>query len=480
MRRTKIVATLGPASENRDVISAMIRSGMDVARLNMSHGDHDFHERIFRSVRSISDTIGRDVAIMFDIQGPKIRVGPMGSPLSVKAGEMIRVLPGSGTGTGDTIYIDHERLLDDLTDGDEIFINDGTIRLTVMEKDGTSLNCRVENAGIISSHKGCNLPTSKLSLKVPTEKDEIDLDFISKMDPEFVAISFVNEAKDVERIRRFLDERGANDVKLVSKIERPSALADIDHIIAVSDAVMVARGDLGVEIPLDRVPAAQKEIIRKCNRAGKPVIVATQMLESMMTNPRPTRAEANDVFNAVLDGADAMMLSAETSTGQYPIDSVRFMDRIASTAESNMPMRDPDYYDSEKGSVTEAAGHACFTLACELKEMGKEGAIIAITRSGFSARMISKYRPCLPILAMSPDRRTCRELNLVWGVRPVHSPEMEGEDLESRAVRAIGSALDLGFVRKDDCAILAFTSSKSMDSGIYTAVYDLSVLDSKP
>jgi pyruvate kinase len=237
---------------------------------------------------------------------------------------------------------------------------------------------------------------------------------------------------------------------------------------------MVARGDLGVEIPLDRVPAAQKEIIRKCNRAGKPVIVATQMLESMMTNPRPTRAEANDVFNAVLDGADAMMLSAETSTGQYPIDSVRFMDRIASTAESNMPMRDPDYYDSEKGSVTEAAGHACFTLACELKEMGKEGAIIAITRSGFSARMISKYRPCLPILAMSPDRRTCRELCMVWGVHPLHSPELDGEDLESRAERSILSALDQGYVRENDHVILAFTSIRNKDAGIYTAIYDAS------
>jgi len=452
----------------------MIASGMDVARLNMSHSDHSFHREVHMRVRDLSADAGRHVSIMYDIQGPKVRTGKVEPPLTVKSGEFLEVIPGRCEAFEGTIFIDYPDMVKDLDKGDEIFINDGLIRMTVRDKTPSSLVCRVDNGGTISSYKGCNIPSGNLSLAVPTEKDEEDLAFIAGMDPDHVAVSFVNRSEDIERVRSFLSKAGRPDVRLIAKIERPSALNDLDRIIKASDAVMVARGDLGVEIPPDRVPAAQKEIVHRCNRAGKPVIVATQMLESMLINPRPTRAEANDVYNAVIDGADALMLSAESSTGRYPVEAVGFMDRIARTAEENMTLRDPDYFDSGDGGMFEAAGHTCFTLAKEIREAGRKGIIIAITGSGFSARMISKYRPPLPIIAMSPEARTCRELGLVWGIQALHAPELRGEDLESRALHAMRIAHGRGSLDRDHQVVLVFTSLAVGDSGIFTAVYDAS------
>ncbi|MDG6224332.1 MAG: pyruvate kinase [Candidatus Thermoplasmatota archaeon] len=471
MRRTKIVCTIGPSCSDIDMLTELREAGMNLARLNMSHGDHAFHKRVFDSIRDMPE--GKAIPVMFDIQGPKIRVGRLDGPMIVKAGESIEVFPGEGPGSENRLPIDYPKLLEELKVGDEVFINDGTVRIVVARVEGDHLLCTVENGGVISERKGCNIPSSNLSVSVPTDKDLRDLDFISALDPEYIAVSFVNSPDDVERVRDLLIELGAPRVKLVSKIERPLALKNIEGIIEKSDAVMVARGDLGVEIPPEFVPQAQKDIILSCNRGGIPVIVATQMLESMVLNPRPTRAEANDVFNAVLDGADALMLSAETSAGRYPAGSVRFMDRIIRSAESVLQMRDPDYYDSPKGSAVEAAGHAVFTLAKEIVEMQRKGCIIAVTESGFSARMISKYRPVLPIIAMSPDERTSRELDLVWGVRPVRSRDLVHGDIESRAVSALTSARKMGLVGPGESVIMAFTSIECGGAGIYTAIYDV-------
>ena len=293
---------------------------------------------------------------------------------------------------------------------------------------------------MISNRKGVNIPTGELSQKVPTEKDVKDLEFIAEIDPEYVAISFVADATDVLHVKRILENYGNSKIKLISKIERPIALDNFDQILEVSDGIMVARGDLGVEIDPDKVPLWQKEMIYKCNREGKPVIVATQMLESMISNPIPTRAEANDVYNAVMDGTDAVMLSAETAVGKYPINAVQYMNQISKTATENMPKRIPDEYDSDRLTHTQTLGHAIHSLASEMEELNFRGKILVITRRGYGARMIAKYRPPLPIIAITPFKKTARELKLVWGVHPVHIENvnffsMDAEEIMEQSVK---------------------------------------------
>jgi len=325
---------------------------------------------------------------------------------------------------------------------------------------------------MISNHKGCNIPSGKISIEVPTQKDKEDLKLIAKLGPEYVAVSFVGSAADVKDVQKCLTEYGNSDIKIISKVERPIALVNIDEIINASYGVMVARGDLGVEIPPEEVPIAQKSIVKKCNRVGRPVIVATQMLESMTANSRPTRAEASDVFNAVLDGADAVMLSEETSVGKYPIESVKYMDTIAATAEKHMPERNPSEYDSLDQGIVETLGHSCFTTVNEFHNIGYTGKIIAATDSGYTVRMISKYRPNLPIIAMTSSLRTARELNLVWGVRTIYSDSIYGTNLEERMINSIKKAFAMNLLKKGDHAIVI---SKSMisDWGSYLGVFDV-------
>jgi pyruvate kinase len=476
---TKIVCTLGPASESEERLEEMIQAGMDVCRLNFSHGEHKSHQGIFDRVRKLSAKYNNSVAILCDVQGPKIRTGIMKEPFTIAYGDTIRVTPQEVIGTPERIQIKYDTLLQDLGPDDIIFINDGIVKLVVLEKDEAAgdLICTCEAPGDINNHKGCNMPSGKLSVNVVTEKDAEDLKFIAQLDPEYVAASFVGTGNDIVRVRRELEKHGNFNIKIVAKVERPVALENIDDIIRESDALMVARGDLGVEIDAWDVPKWQKEIIRRCNKESKPVIVATQMMESMTQNSRPTRAEASDVYNAVLDGADAVMLSGESSVGKHPVKAVAIMDEIVRVAQGQMPKRDPNDFDSTEKRITETMAHAAYTIAEEFKALNVVGKIIVLTRNGHAARLISKYRPALPILAFSENIRTVRELNLVWGVLPHYLPEVAGLDLQEKAARAINVALDCGYLAKETSHVCIMASSGiAHGSGYLTAVYDIASL----
>jgi pyruvate kinase len=441
--------------------------------MNFSHGTHEEHEKTFRLVRELSAQYDEQVSVICDIQGPKIRTGRMKQAFTVKPGDTIRVTPEKIEGTPERISIKYPTIVQDLDPGETIFINDGVIRLKVVEKQANDLVCTVEAGGTISDHKGCNIPSGKISMEVITEKDREDLKFIAKLGPEFVAASFIGTAEDVRKIKRTLAEFGNPDIKVISKIERPVALQNLEAIVKESDALMVARGDLGVEIPTHEVPIAQKRMVRLCNAEGKPVIVATQMLESMVNQARPTRAEANDVFNAVLDGADAVMLSAETSVGKYPLQTVKVMDDIISAAEPYLPIRRPGDFDSSFLGMTETIGHSVYTICKQFSKMKYTGKIIVIADSGYTARMVSKYRPLLDIIAISADLRTARELNLVWGIRTVFSKDCAGPNVEDRAVKAIKKALELHLITEEDHVVVVSRTQLGKHVGSFTGILDV-------
>jgi len=347
------------------------------------------------------------------------------------------------------------------------------------KKDDKDLYCIVVAGGTISSHKGCNIPSAPIDVDVLTEKDKKDLAFIAKLDPEYVAASFIGSGRDVEDVRSYLSQCGNNKIKIISKIERQLALNNLDDIIAASDAIMVARGDLGVEVEPYLVPPAQKDMIKRCNKEGKPVIVATQMLESMIQNARPTRAEASDVFNAVTDGADAVMLSAESSVGKYPVIAVKCMDDIVGIAENYIADRDPKDYDSKHMDVSETIGHAAYLLANEFSQLNSmKGKIIVLTESGYAAKLVSKYRPPLPIIAFTPHLRVARELNLVWGVRAVYDPNCgESKPIEERAVEAVKLSINKGLLTLgSDVNVLIVSASSYSQAGVLTGLYDVNKL----
>jgi len=357
--------------------------------------------------------------------------------------------------------------------GDEIYINDGLVKLVVKEKLPKDLVCICEAGGQISNHKGCNIPKGNLSIEIPTKKDREDLVLIAKLNPEFVAVSFVGNAQDVRSIRDCLKQNGNTQIKIISKVERPIALVNLDEIIKESDGIMVARGDLGVEIPPQEVPVAQKDMVRRCNRVGKPVIVATQMLESMTSSSRPTRAEANDVFNAVLDGADAVMLSGESATGKYPVESVKVMDQIIGAAEQQLPKRNPVDYNSKKLGMTEIIGNSCYGVVENCLSLGYTGKLIIIADSGYTVRMVSKYRPPMDILAISGDYRTAHELNLVWGVRTILSKEADGTNVEERAVKSIKLSVKRDLLSLHDHAVVVARTCLGKHFGSTQAIYDV-------
>jgi pyruvate kinase len=357
--------------------------------------------------------------------------------------------------------------------GDIFFVNDGIIKIKVKSKEKDHIIGEVQSGGIISNRKGVNIPSGDLTQRVPTEKDIKDLEFIADLDPEYVAISFVSGGEDVLHVKKILENYGNNNIKLISKIERPIALEKFDEILDVSDGCMVARGDLGVEIDPDKVPLWQKEMIYKANKEGKPIIVATQMLESMISNPIPTRAEANDVYNAVMDGTDAVMLSAETAVGKYPINAVQYMNQIAKTATENMPGRTPDEYDSESLTHTQTLGHAIHALASEMEELNFRGKIVVISRRGFGARMIAKYRPPLPIIAITPFKKTARELHLVWGVHPVHleTSDFFNMDAESIIEQSVKYTVKRGIVDENEHVVILLVSRKFERRGNLVGLY---------
>ncbi len=479
----KIVATIGPASESKSNLRNLIEAGVDIFRLNFSHGTHDEKRELFNRIREINDYVG----ILADIQGPKIRVGKFKNDeaYNLNVGQEVKVyetdLPDGGDSTQFSIPL--VGFLKSMKKGEFFYVNDGIIKIQVKSKEKDHLIGEVIAGGLISNNKGVNIPSGELKQSVPTEKDIKDLEFIADLNPEFVAISFVSGGNDVLTVKRLLENYGNNEIKLIAKIERPIALDNIDEILEVSDGIMVARGDLGVEISPDQVPIRQKELIYKCNKEGKPVIVATQMLESMINTPVPTRAEANDIYNAVIDGTDALMLSAETAVGKYPVNSVEYMNKIAATASAHSPLRSPDDYDSDRLTHTQTLGHAIHALAKEMEELNFRGKILVITRKGYGARMISKFRPPLPIIAMTPFKKTARELNLVWGVQSIHIENIDffNLDAESLIEQSVKYGVESKVLDENEHVIILLVSRKFQRRGNLVGLYYVGeILDPKP
>jgi pyruvate kinase len=419
-RKTKIVATIGPASQEQSVVEKLLVAGMDVARLNFSHGTLESHADRILSLRAIAARLDRPLAILQDLQGPKIRVGLLTKPLSLSSGQNVRLFPeNEDIRAGDAIPVDFPQLFDAIKPGNQILLDDGRIVLIVLTAGKKQVVAQVITGGELKSHKGINLPGVHLDIPAFTEKDAEDLAFGLAREVDIIAISFVQTATDLKKVRKLIKKGGENSPLLIAKLERPKALENLEEILDVVDGVMVARGDLGVEMAPEEVPGAQKRIIQSANRKGKIVITATQMLESMVNNPLPTRAEASDVANAIYDGTDAVMLSEETAAGNYPVDSVMLMNRIVREAEEN--------YDKwGHAQVLETDGHDdAAAIACAAKELARDRdveAIAVFTRTGRTAILMSKVRPGVPVLAFTPVEETYRRLSLAWGVTPYHVP----------------------------------------------------------
>ena len=470
--KSKIICTLGPTSNTKEMIMKLRDKGMDCARINFSHGTKEDKVELFNKIRKADDKL----AIMCDIQGPKIRIGQVQEGgANLQSGNKILITTDDIVSDESKVSISYKELPNEVKKGDLIFINDGIVCLKVKKAEGTEIKCSILSGGYISSRKGVNLPSTDISLKVPTEKDIEDLELIAELDPEYIAISFIGTAEDVTKIRTILTENGNDNIKLISKIERPVAVENFDSILKVSDGIMVARGDLGVELPPEQVLPVQKMMIRKSNVAGKPIIVATQMLESMIKSPVPTRAEVSDVFNAIEDGADAVMLSAETASGDFPIEAVAIMERIIRVSESLISDRDPDEYDSEDETIAEIIGHLVFSACKEFQDMKYEkGKIICLTQSGYTAKMISKYRPKLPIFGITSNKRTRNEMKMLWGIEPILIPRLiVAEKTITRIKIAVEECLKREFIEEDEKLIIAgnffnFPSQTNMVS-IFTA-----------
>lgn len=453
-KRTKIVATIGPASQNEETIREMIRSGMNVARINFSHGDHATHGENIDRVRRVAEQEGAVVAILCDIQGPKIRIGKVANePLTLKQGDKVTFTLDSVPGEDGLISLPHPEFVRDLKVGTQLLLDDGNLEMVVVQTLPRGVVCEAVVGGLLSSRKGVSAPKAKLSLSAITEKDRDDIEFALKRQTDYLAMSFVRSQEDIRELRWLMRHLGG-DVAVIAKIEKHEALENIESIIEISDGIMVARGDLGVETPAEEVPFHQKRIIKLCNDAGKPVITATQMLNSMVDNPRPTRAEASDVYNAILDGTDAVMLSNETAAGNYPINAVETMARIAIIAEQSIWNRRKDirqiYTPNAEGR--EAISDAISQSTCQVAEALNSKAIVTSTLTGYTTRRVAKERPRTPILCVTPNEVTFRRMALVWGVIPLLIPMFKTIDEMIETV--VKAAEDANLVERGDSLVL--------------------------
>ncbi|WP_417090124.1 pyruvate kinase, partial [Eubacterium maltosivorans] len=450
MKKTKMVCTLGPASDSKEILTKMIQGGLNVARLNFSHGSHEEHAGRIQRIKEVRKELNIPVALMLDTKGPEIRTGDLKEgKVTLETGKKIVLTSEQIEGDADRVSVSYEGLPDDLSVGNKILIDDGLIELNVDRIDGTEIYCSIDNGGVLGSKKSVNIPNVEINLPGLTPKDESDLIFGIKQKVDFVAASFVRKPQDVIAIRKVLENNGGGNIQIISKIENREGVEKIDRILAVSDGIMVARGDLGVEIPAEEVPLVQKSIIKKCNLLGKPVITATQMLDSMIRNPRPTRAEVGDVANAVFDGTDAVMLSGETAAGAYPVQAVETMANIVEKTE-----RSEEYINRQKPehgelTITNAVSEAAVQIAANLDAT----AIIAATSSGHTPRMLSKYRPECTILAVSDKVSTVRRLTLSWGVYCMYMTELR--DTDSMVHDSVQAAVELGVVKIGDLAVVA-------------------------
>ena len=458
-RRTKIVATIGPACDSPEMLSALIGAGVDVFRLNFSHGDHAAKSAVIRAIREISLRHEHAVSILGDLQGPKIRTGVMlGGGMHLKTGSEVTVTTRSVVGQGDLIPTIYQGLPNDVRPGDRILLDDGLMELTVLGVEGQEVHCRVVTGGLLKDRKGINLPGAKVSAPALTDKDREDLEFCMREELDYVALSFVREPLDVVELKEIL-ARHDSQLRVIAKIEKPEAVENFSAILAVSDGIMVARGDLGVEISPEKVPLIQKRIIRSCNEAGKPVITATQMLESMVHNPRPTRAETSDVANAILDGTDAIMLSAETASGNYPLEAVSMMVQVARDVELDPQLKRqmPHSFPEQDGMAH--LGEVLGQAACRVAEAVRAAAILAFTQTGSTAALVSKYRPALPILAVTPYQKVRRMLALYSGV---HSLRVDIEGDTEAQIRSVEEAvLATGWLKVGDVVVITMGSPLS-------------------
>ena len=451
MKKTKIICTVGPASQDREVLKNMMLAGMNAARLNFSHGTHEEQKLKIDLVKELRQELGLPIAIILDTKGPEIRTGQfVEKEVELFEGQKFTLTMEDVLGTNKMCTISYKGLIEDVKPGDKLLIDDGLIGMTIDEVNENNILCTVNNGGMIKDYKSVNVPGVKVRLPAITEKDKADIAFGIRESVDFIAASFVRKASDVEEMRAFLTENGAGHIKIISKIENKEGVDNIFDIVAASDLVMVARGDLGVEIPAEQVPITQKKIIKLCNLEGKPVITATQMMDSMIRNPRPTRAEVADVANAIYDGTDGIMLSGETAAGKYPVEAVKMMVDIAIATEGALN------YDNilreknrvKDSSITNAIGHATCTSAQGLKAT----AILTPTATGHTAQVVSKFRPKAPILAFPTSDQVARHLSLVWGVTSIVSKLADTE--KDVFIEAISTSSEQGFIKDGDLIVI--------------------------
>lgn len=448
-KRVKIVCTMGPAVRDEGVLREMVLAGMNVARLNFSHGDYETHGRYLRMVRSLEEELKLPLPVMLDTKGPEIRTGLLKDRREVvlREGQLFSLVVEDVLGDESRVSVSYKDLPREVAPGQEIFLDDGTIGLVVEEVRGGEIVCRVVNGGVLGERKGVNVPGADLSVPVLSEKDVQDIKWGVDHDVDYIAVSFVRSRDDVIAVKKVLEEF-RHDVKIIAKIETRQAVKNLQEILEVSDGVMVARGDLGVELPTEQVPVVQKCIVDLARRAGKPVIVATQMLESMIGSPRPTRAEASDVANAVIDGADAVMLSGETARGKYPVEAVRTMARIIEHTEKNRALWERPFDLPAAGSVPDSISHASVTIASEMRA----SAIVTLSRSGTTLRMVAKYRPRCPIISSTPVKKVWREMSLVWGAIPLLAEDVK--NVEDAIENTLALAQEEGLIKEGDLVVV--------------------------
>lgn len=454
-RRTKIVATIGPASWDETTLRAIIQAGMDVARINFSHGEHASHAEIIARVRRIAEEEKRVVAILCDLQGPKIRIGTLAKPLVLVEGDTVTLTADEADGTDDLVHLPHPEIIKDIAAGKRLLLDDGNLEFKVDSASERALVCTVVHGGVLESRKGVMAPDTDLTLSAITDKDRADITFALAQNADYIALSFVRFAEDIEELRQIM-KAGGGDLAVIAKIEKHEALDHLEDIVGACNGVMVARGDLGLEIPVEEVPFYQKRIINLCNEAAKPVIVATQMLSSMVESARPTRAEASDVYNAIVDGTDAVMLSNETTVGEFPVDSVETMARIACFADRDILRKHP-YKRMLGGDIhaevcQESISNAISEAVYHISELLNLRAILTMTLTGYTARLVARERPHTPILCVTPNDVTYRRMALVWGVNPLLVPRLDTIDAMIDAVSEV--AVSEGVVERGDTVVI--------------------------
>jgi len=453
MQKTKMVFTIGPASDSKEILTKLMDIGMNVTRLNFSHGTHEDHKIKIDLIKNIREELNKSVAIMFDIKGPKIRTHNFnGDKVLIDKGQKFTFSCGKEIlGNKERCSVSYEGLCHDLNANGTILVDDGLLEFKIDLIEGTEIRCTAINSGYIGNHKGVNVPNVSIGLPAVTDKDKLDLIFGCEQGVDIVAASFIRKAEDVLDVRKILNANGGDHIQIISKIETQEGVDNIDAIIEISDGIMIARGDMGVEIPIQKVPIVQKSIIHKCNKAGIPVITATQMLDSMIRNPRPTRAEASDIANAIFDGTDAIMLSGESANGDYPLEAALTMSKIAIEAESNIDFgaSSNEIKNESLSNISTAISFATCITADELKV----AAIITATQSGHTAKMVSKYRPRCPIIAVTPSNEVARSLSINFGVQTIISIKLTSTD--ELMADAVEKCLYAGYIKKGDIVIIA-------------------------